>query len=218
MAAFTFSDKEELTLIKWISTLLFCLSLTACSLQPQTSSTQVEISPEIWVDLPQPIELGESVSASQLISASWQDQQGKTQTQQLPVQLQIDDRHIVLAGFSSWGTRILSLDYNGQDIETQVLAGLENTLPKPEQVLFNLMITLWPLNAWEAPLNKVRWTIVDEGNKRIISNRDNEAVIEITYLGEAPFEGDIQFLNKPLNYAITIKTLSHQQTHTTSTQ
>lgn len=205
-------------MIKWASTLLCCLLLTACSLKPQTSATQVEVSPDVWIELPNPVELGESITASQLISASWQNEQGQRQAQQLPVQLQIDNQHIVLAGFSSWGTRILSLDYNGESIETQVLSGLENTLPKPEQVLFNLMITLWPLNAWEAPLNKVRWTIVDEGNKRVIYNSDDQAVLEITYMGNAPLDGDIQFLNIPLNYSITIKTLSHQQLSTTSTQ
>ncbi len=205
-------------MIKRASTLLVCLLLTACSLQPQTSSTQVEISPDVWVELPKPIELGQSITASQLISARWLDEHGQMQAQQLPVQLQINNQHIVLAGFSSWGTRILSLDYNGENIETQVLSGLESTLPKPEQVLFNLMITLWPRNAWEAPLNKVRWAIVDEGNKRIVYNSNNQAVLEITYLGESPLEGDIQFLNIPLDYAITIKTLSHQQLSTTSTQ
>lgn len=205
-------------MIKWISTLFLCLWITGCSLQPHTSSTQVEIGPDIWVDLPQPAELAENVTASQLISATWWDEQGKAQTQQLPVQLQINDQHIVLAGFSSWGTRILSLDYNGKDINTQVLTGLEDTLPKPEQVLFNLMITLWPLNAWEAPLNKVRWTIIDDNNKRIIKNRNGEPVIEITYSGNTPMTGDIQFTNKTLDYSITIQTLNHQVQSTTSTQ
>lgn len=197
-------------MIKCFSVLLFSLTLAACSLQPQRSSTEVEISPDVYVELPQPEQLGTNVTASQLISASWHNETGQPQTQQLPVQLQIDDQHIVMAGFSSWGTRILSLDYDGDNIDTQVMSGLADTLPKPEQVLFNLMITLWPRNAWEAPLNKVRWTIVDKKNKRIIANSDNEPVIEITYSGTSPLEGDIQFLNRPLNYSITIKTLSYQ--------
>jgi len=197
-------------LIKWFSVLLFSFTLAACSLQPQRSSTEVEISPGVYVDLPKPAQLGANITASQLISASWHNEAGQPQTQQLPVQLQIDDQHIVMAGFSSWGTRILSLDYDGDNIDTQVLSGLADTLPKPEQVLFNLMITLWPRNAWEAPLNKVRWTIVDRKNKRIIANSDNEPVIEITYSGSSPLEGDIQFLNRPLNYSITIKTLSYK--------
>ncbi|MCZ4370971.1 DUF3261 domain-containing protein [Vibrio diazotrophicus] len=204
--------------MKWLTTLFACLWLSGCSLQPHTSSTQVEIDQDIWVELPLPSELGQSLNATQLISAQWQDEQGNTQTQQLPVQLQIDDQHIVLAGFSSWGTRLLSLDYNGENISTQVLSGLENTLPKPEQVLFNLMITLWPRSTWEAPLNKVRWSIIDAPHQRIIKNEAGEPVLIISYAGKTPLDGDIQFLNKPLDYSITIQTLSHQAKLTTSEQ
>ncbi len=204
--------------MKWITTLFACLWLIGCSLQPQSSSTSVEIARDVWVDLPLPSQLEQSLNATQLISAQWQDEQGNMQTQQLPVQLQIDAQHIVLAGFSSWGTRLLSLDYDGETISTQVMSGLENTLPKPEQVLFNLMITLWPRSAWEAPLNKVRWSIIDDQHQRIIYNEAGESVLIIRYAGESPLEGDIHFENKPLNYSITIQTLSHQAKLTTSKQ
>ncbi|WP_165311760.1 DUF3261 domain-containing protein [Vibrio ziniensis] len=202
--------------MKWLTTLLACLWLMGCSLQPQSSSTTVEIAQDVWVELPAPNALGQSLNATQLISAQWQDERGNTQTQQLPVQLQIDAQHVVLAGFSSWGTRLLSLDYDGENISTQVLSGLENTLPKPEQVLFNLMITLWPLSAWEAPLNKVRWSIIDDQHQRIIKNNTGESVLIISYDGETPLEGDIHFLNKPLNYSITIQTLNHHANLTTT--
>ncbi len=202
----------------WFVALLIGLGLVGCSLQPQDAGTQVEIAPDVWVGLPQPQLLRQELIASQLISATWQDEQGTSQSQQLPVQLQISNNRIVLAGFSSWGTRILSLDYDGESINTQVLSGLENTLPKPEQVLFNLMITLWPLNAWEAPLNQVRWSIIDENNKRIIKMPSGETVIEITYLGDSPLNGNIQFENKQLHYSITIQTLSHQLQSTTLTE
>ena len=86
--------------------------------------------------MPLPAELEYSFTASQLISATWQDD-----TQQLPVQVEVTPDKVVLAGFSSWGTRILSLQYQNQAIETQVLSGLGATLPQPEQVLFNLMLT-----------------------------------------------------------------------------
>lgn len=204
--------------MKWPTTLFACLWLIGCSLQPQSSSTSVEIAQEVWVELPLPNQLEQSLNATQLISAQWQDDQGNPQTQQLPVQLQIDSQHIVLAGFSSWGTRLLSLDYDGENISTQVLSGLENTLPKPEQVLFNLMITLWPRSAWEAPLNKVRWSIIDDPHQRVIKNEAGEPVLIISYAGKTPLDGDIQFLNKPVNYAITIQTLSYQAKLTTSEQ
>mgnify|MGYP003842839689 CR=1 FL=1 len=160
---------------------LLLLMLSGCSLVPNQASTQVEISPNTFVTLPKPSQLGYQVTASQLISAHWQDDNGQ-HNQQLPVQLQVTDDKIVLAGFSSWGTRILSLNYQQDTIETSVLNGLENTLPKPEQILFNLMITLWPRNAWEAPLNKVKWQIIDDENRRTLINELGETVIVIDLL------------------------------------
>ncbi|MFA0519778.1 DUF3261 domain-containing protein, partial [Vibrio sp. 10N.222.55.E8] len=76
-----------------------------------------------------PDQLGYSLIASQLISATWQND-----TQQLPVQVEITEGKVVLAGFSSWGTRILSLQYQNQQIDTQILSGLGAALPQPEQV------------------------------------------------------------------------------------
>ncbi|NAX43317.1 MULTISPECIES: DUF3261 domain-containing protein [unclassified Vibrio] len=188
---------------------LLLLMLSGCSLVPNQASTQVEISPNTFVTLPKPAQLGYQVTASQLISAHWQDDNGQ-HNQQLPVQLQVTDDKIVLAGFSSWGTRILSLNYQQDTIETSVLTGLENTLPKPEQILFNLMITLWPRNAWEASLNKVKWQIIDDENRRTLINELGETVIVIDYQHPFAMKGDICFHNQLLNYTITIKTLSAQ--------
>lgn len=111
--------------------------------------------------------LGYNLKASQLITATW-SQEGVQKSEQLPVQLQVDNESIVLAGFSSWGTRILSLTYDGIDISTNVLPGLDGKLPAPEQVLFNLMITLWPTASWEPILNEINWKIIEDTHSRSI--------------------------------------------------
>ncbi|HAS8338094.1 TPA: DUF3261 domain-containing protein [Vibrio vulnificus] len=189
--------------------LLLALSITACSMQPRTQSTQIEIADQTFVTLPQPSELGLDVTASQLITATWQTDTG-TQTQQLPVQLQVDQNKLVLAGFSSWGTRLLSLTYQDNHIETQVLNGLENTLPQPEQVLFNLMITLWPEQAWEAPLNQVKWQLIDRDNQRTIIDNHGNTIIVIDYEQGRSFAGPIRFHSLLNDYKIEIQTLNYQ--------
>ena len=40
----------------------------------------------------------------------------KNQSNQLPIQLQITQDKLVLAGFSSWGTRLLSLTYQDNQL------------------------------------------------------------------------------------------------------
>jgi len=195
--------------IQHTALIAFAWMLSGCALVADSSGPQVDIAPHTRVTLPTPAQLGYQVTASQLISAQWQDDTGK-HSQQLPVQLQVKPQQVLLAGFSSWGTRILSLNYQNNTIDTQVMNGLENTQPKPEQVLFNLMITLWPRSAWEEPLNQVKWRMIDANNTRTILDNSGDTVIEIEYPSHDPFSGEIQFHNRKLKYTITIQTLNHR--------
>lgn len=197
-------------LFKKASVLTLTTALIACSSAPKESAPTVNLSPSVSVTLPQPSELGYSLTASQLISATWQADR-TSRSEQLPVHLQVNQDKVVLAGFSSWGTRILSLEYQASSITTDVLAGLEGSLPKPEQVLFNLMITLWPSSAWEGPLNEVRWRVIDTENSRAVFDNHGQQVIDIRYSQSDKLAGDIEFHNLTSDYAITIKTLQYNQ-------
>ncbi|WP_286296241.1 DUF3261 domain-containing protein [Vibrio apostichopi] len=183
------------------------LLLSACSMvSQQPSGASVSIDKDTELALPQPAELGYSFTASQLISATWQDD-----TQQLPVQVEVTLDKVVLAGFSSWGTRILSLQYQNQAIETQVLSGLGATLPQPDQVLFNLMLTLWPIEAWAQPLQGIGWHLVDTENSRTVFDENQQAIIQIDYQAEPGTHkttGNIVFKHLTQGYTITIQTLN----------
>ncbi|PTQ09486.1 DUF3261 domain-containing protein [Vibrio splendidus] len=181
--------------------------LSACSMvSQQPTGASVSINNDTELALPLPAELGYSLTASQLISATWE-----TDTQQLPVQVEVTADKVVLAGFSSWGTRILSLQYQNQVIDTQVLSGLGATLPQPEQVLFNLMLTLWPAEAWTQPLQNISWHLVDTDNTRTVFDDDQQAIIRIEYQAKAnepKLSGDIVFKHLIQGYTITIQTLN----------
>ncbi|NOJ10638.1 DUF3261 domain-containing protein [Vibrio splendidus] len=181
--------------------------LSACSMvSQQPTGASVSINNDTELALPLPAELGYSLTASQLISATWE-----TDTQQLPVQVEVTADKVVLAGFSSWGTRILSLQYQNQVIDTQVLSGLGATLPQPEQVLFNLMLTLWPTEAWTQPLQTIDWHLVDTDNTRTVFDDDQQAIIRIEYQAKAnepKLSGDIVFKHLIQGYTITIQTLN----------
>ncbi|MFI3275560.1 DUF3261 domain-containing protein [Vibrio sp.] len=183
------------------------LLLNACLMvSQQPTGASVIIDQETELALPLPADLGYSLTASQLISATWQDD-----TQQLPVQVEVTPEKVVLAGFSSWGTRILSLQYQNQTIETQVLSGLGATLPQPEQVLFNLMLTLWPAEAWAQPLQSIGWHLVDTDDSRTVFDDNQQAIIRIDYQAEPATHktaGNIVFKHLTQGYTITIQTLN----------
>lgn len=178
--------------------------LSGCASKPEPLANQVNIAPDTYVTLPAPAALGQTLTASQLITAQWAGQ-----SHQLPVQLQVDHQKIALAGFSSWGSRILSLTYENQTIEASVLPGLGDTLPQPEQVLFNLMLTLWPADAWHNPLQTIGWQLIEiSQHRQLIDDRGN-VVADVDYKATPHLAGDIVFTHYPLGYTITIKTLHY---------
>ncbi|WP_372881581.1 DUF3261 domain-containing protein [Psychromonas sp.] len=198
------------------SCLLSVILLSACSLKPvpqpaeqqdsglQGKNIQVEVSNGVFVDLPKPVQLQQTLSVSQLISAQW----GQKQQHKLLVQLQVDDQQVVLAGFSSWGTRILSLNYADNQIQTYVMAGLVDTLPKPEQVLFNVMLSIWPVEAWTASFQPIGWRLLENDLQRVLINDHGQVVVEINYQKKPYLSGLITFKHLLLDYQINIETNS----------
>lgn len=189
-----------------LTLLIASVMLVGCASKPMVQQNQVEIAPNTLVTLPTPAQLGYSLTASQLITATW-----NKQSHQLPVQLQVEPKRVALAGFSSWGTRILSLDYQDQKVETYVMPGLGATLPDPKQVLFNIMITLWPINAWQAPLEQVGWQLKQAPNNRQLIDSKGDIIADIDYKNANPLKGEIIFTNHQQHYTIDIKTLQSTQ-------
>ena len=189
--------------------------LTACTLQPTSPAIdpvkgllQTEITTDQFVDLPLPSQLQQVINVSQLITAQW----GEDNKQQLLMQLQVDEQQIVLAGFSAWGAPLLSLTYlsdeEGNKIETHVMNGLSDSLPKPEQVLFNLMLAIWPESAWRIPLDKIGWKLQEIGLQRLLVDESGNVVITIDYQNKPYLDGKITFKHQLLNYTIMIETKS----------
>lgn len=189
--------------------IVFAITLNACSLVARQSTPSINIEPSVIVQLPTPDGLGYQLSASQLVTINW-IVEGEEKSEQLPVQLQVTNTQVVVAGFSSWGTRILSLSYNGEQIKTEVLANIDGTLPDPEQVLFNVMITLWPSSAWEPSLNKIKWRLIDDEYSRTILNSSGEKMISIRYENRDKLKGKISFNHLQHPFSISIQTLQYQ--------
>lgn len=179
------------------------LLLTACAGLPDNN--QVEIAPDRYVTLPAPSDFPASISVNQMITASWGND-----SQVLPVHLEISPSDVVLVGFSSWGTRLLTLHYDGQKLDTDTLTGLGVVLPDGRQVLMNLMLTLWPAEAWEPHLAPIGWRLKDSGSTRTLLDENGETVAKIQYDGSkvsGVIPEQIQFEQLQQNYQITIQTL-----------
>lgn len=184
--------------------------LSACSLQPALEKVKqpvaVEISSGVFVSLPKPAQLKQVLNVSQLITAHWNNEGKEQRQQKLLVQLQVDQEQVVLAGFSSWGARILSLNYSAEQINTYVMTGLADTLPKPEQVLFNVMLSIWPVEAWIIPLQQIGWQLKETALQRLLIDDQGQVIVEINYQKKPYLTGLISFKHLILNYQVDIET------------
>ncbi|CAH0533978.1 hypothetical protein VST7929_01860 [Vibrio stylophorae] len=154
---------------------------------------------------PAPSALGQSLMVSQLIEVQWQGQK-----RVLPAQLEVTAQGVALAGFSSWGTRLFGLSYDGQKITHDSIAGAE--LPDPKYVLFDLMLALWPLDAWQHTFaNSAHfkdWRLVDSGKQRQLFDAKGTLITTIDYQTQPPLQGTITLTQHQLGYQIQIQTLT----------
>ena len=193
-----------------IIVLFSAIILSACTLQPELDQSNqpiaVEVNQGVFVALPKPAQLKQTLNVSQLITAHWNNEAAGQQQHKLLVQLQVDQEQVVLAGFSSWGARILSLNYSGEQINTYVMTGLADTLPKPEQVLFNVMLSIWPVEAWLIPLQKIGWQLKETDLQRLLIDDQGQAIVEISYQKKPYLACLISFKHLILDYQIDIET------------
>lgn len=181
--------------------LVATLILAGCShsQQEQEGRPQAWLEPGTRVTLPAP-GISPAVSSQQLLTGSFN---GKTQS--LLVMLNADDKKLTLAGLSSVGIRLFLVTYDEKGLHSEQSIVVPQ-LPPASQVLADVMLSYWPIRAWEPQLPK-GWTLTDSGDKRELRNASGEVVTEITYLNRKGQREPISIEQHVFKYHITIQYL-----------
>ncbi|WP_312971987.1 DUF3261 domain-containing protein [Atlantibacter sp.] len=180
--------------------LLAALWLAGCS-----HSTPTETRPKAWlkpgvqVTLPPP-GITPAVNSQQLLTGSFNGQ-----TQSLLVLLNADEQKLSLAGLSSVGIRLFLLTYDQAGIHTEQSIVVPQ-LPPASQVLADVMLSHWPIAAWQTQLPK-GWTLRDIGERRELRDASGNLVTEITYLLRKGKREPISIQQHVFHYHITIQYL-----------
>ncbi|EEW1217949.1 DUF3261 domain-containing protein, partial [Escherichia coli O157:H7] len=140
------------------------------------------------------------VNSQQLLTGSFN---GKTQS--LLVMLNADDQKITLAGLSSVGIRLFLVTYDAQGLRAEQSIVVPQ-LPPASQVLADVMLSHWPISAWQPQL-PAGWTLRDNGDKRELRNASGKLVTEITYLNRKGKRVPISIEQHVFKYHITIQYL-----------
>ena len=181
--------------------LAVAMLLTGCS----HSSPENDVRPQAWLEpgtrvtLPAP-GISPALSSQQLLTGSFNGN-----TQSLLVMLNADSQKVTLAGLSSVGIRLFLATYDETGIHTEQSIVVPQ-LPPASQVLADVMLSHWPISAWQPQLPK-GWTLTDIGNKRELRNAHGKLVTEISYLNRKGQRVPIAIAQQVFKYHITIQYL-----------
>lgn len=177
------------------------LLLAGCSHSTDTQETrpQAWLQPGTRVTLPPP-GISPAVSSQQLLTGSFNGQ-----TQSLLVMLNADAHKVTLAGLSSVGIRLFLATYDETGIHTEQSIVVPQ-LPPASQVLADVMLSHWPISAWQQQLPK-GWTLTDTGDRRELRNASGKLVTEIVYLQRKGKREPISIEQHVFKYHITIQYL-----------
>ncbi|ELN9580596.1 MULTISPECIES: DUF3261 domain-containing protein [Enterobacter] len=177
------------------------LLLAGCSHSTDTQETrpQAWLQPGTRVTLPPP-GISPAVSSQQLLTGSFNGQ-----TQSLLVMLNADAHKVTLAGLSSVGIRLFLATYDETGIHTEQSIVVPQ-LPPASQVLADVMLSHWPISAWQPQLPN-GWTLTDTGDRRELRNASGKLVTEIVYLQRKGKREPISIEQHVFKYHITIQYL-----------
>lgn len=181
--------------------LAVAMLLTGCS----HSSPENDVRPQAWLEpgtrvtLPAP-GISPALSSQQLLTGSFNGN-----TQSLLVMLNADSQKVTLAGLSSVGIRLFLVTYDDKGLHSEQSIVVPQ-LPPASQVLADVMLSHWPISAWQPQLPK-GWTLTDIGNKRELRNAHGKLVTEINYLNRKGQRVPIAIAQQVFKYHITIQYL-----------
>ncbi|MBK8817410.1 MAG: DUF3261 domain-containing protein [Methylococcaceae bacterium] len=181
----------------WLLSASFSASLVSCSLLPITDHT------ETIDNLPLAQPNGPSRRVVQQIKAIWQGHE-----EVLMCVLELDNRHIAMAGLSTDGVGLFNLYYDGKTVKLDKSPLLPESV-SPELVIKDLQLAYWPLADLQKILPK-QWRLVEAGNHRQLYF-DNELTVDVAYLQpDALWAKTISLTNHRFHYQLHIKTISYE--------
>jgi hypothetical protein len=121
--------------------------------------------------------------------------------------LELDSRHIAMAGLSPDGMSLFNLDYDGQQLRLDKSPLLPDNL-QPQLFISDLQLIYWPLSELEPKL-PAGWHFETRSTNRSLYHGD-EKQTEVQYLSaEMPWPKTVVLINYIHNYRLHITTLSY---------
>ena len=147
-----------------------------------------------------PAALGASISLHQHLTV---ERSGRADA--LEVALEVDPQHLNLIGLA-FGQRVLTLYYDGRMLTSWRHSLLPDEL-RAEEVLENLQLTLWPVDAIRQALPS-GWRIEENGLRRTLFLNDAPVTL-IEYSSEPRWSSKVVLTDWRYHYLLTIQSVSN---------
>jgi len=139
----------------------------------------------------------------QQLSAYWSNRQ-----ETLLCVLELDKKHIAIAGLSIDGISLFNLSYDGKTISLDKSPLLPDTF-SPEFIIKDLQLVYWPLNLLQKLLPRQWHLTADNTHRRLYFN--NELLTEVDYVKpDAQWAKAVIVTNYRYHYSLNIKTISYE--------
>jgi hypothetical protein len=170
--------------------------IAACTVTPEVRGTAA--AAQSW-PLLSPATLGSVLSASQRLRAAYADQELS-----LDCAIDVTAGRITVIGLAPAGPRVFTVIYDGQRVNADTSAGVPAVL-KPERLLNDLQLALWPQAALEQAFDNTRWRLAqpDPRTRRLL--RDGKLVAEVHYADADPWNGRLWLVNFDGGYSIAVE-------------
>jgi hypothetical protein len=186
--------------------LALALALTAalagCAASPPLGPNETRIAPGIVFAIPGPEALGQSLAATQLITAHV-----RGTTLGFESHIEITKQTIDLVGLDPFGRRALTIHWRDGVISSETAPWLPDRI-RPANILADMAITYWPEDAVQAGLSASGAMLeAAPGHRRIVS--EGRTVISIDYEGAEALQGTgtVHYRNEALEYDLDIQSV-----------
>ncbi|KOC90517.1 DUF3261 domain-containing protein [Winslowiella iniecta] len=184
--------------LAWMA-MLAALLLSGCASHSDPTRPQAWLKPGVKVTLPAP-GIEPPFNQQQLLTGHF-----KSKQQSLLVMLSADPQQLTLVGLSSLGIRLFRVSYDSKGIETEQSIALPE-MPPASQVLADIMLSHWPLTAWQKQL-PAGWTLRDIDDRRQLRDANGKLITEIRYLMRGEQRQPISVQQFAFGYQILIQQL-----------
>lgn len=176
---------------------LLSVCLTNCTLLTTSPETkQAELMPTA-----PPISPARRIV--QALTATWQGHQEK-----LLCVLELDNKHIAIAGLSQDGISLFNLHYDGKTLKLDKSPLLPEGF-SPEMIIKDMQLVYWPLAEMQKILPR-QWRLeADKQHRRLCDNKD--CWVDVAYLQpDTLWPKTVELLNHRYHYKLLIKTISYE--------